>query len=478
MLNYLTLIYPLEVLVNIRRNTVKTGLLASLALASWVGAQTAPAAVAPEAAPAPTEATAPIVAPAPEAAPAPIVAPAPVANTVVPEAPQAAPAPVAQTPAAPAPVAVAPAPEAKPALEKKPAPSSKPSSISANVTAPAPKAAEKKSDFAIVDVPANFELQAKKVMYKHSEEDPGNNLDQWWGRANLIVNTESEGFKGRVHLRMYPGDLSNNTVVTSVDSTTGKTSSKFIDQFRLEEAWAWQKGEFVNFKLGRWDDNSNVRPNSFYFGGYIDGYNTGFMGTKGPENMVQFGVTANENMSLDLSLISSDANLNKGDLRALFKFQNLTGIEKLNVRIGYRTNVFDEIHESDGDVTHNIDLGFGLPVSSAITLFAEAGMIKLDNQKGDSVAADNGGTLDPQIPILGGLDIRPSKGLNRIVIEAEWADVPEESSKDAIRVNKEVLSSLMIQKKLTDRYTLTGALHNNGLFKDPTFTARLQGRIN
>ena len=34
----------------------------------------------------------------------------------------------------------------------------------------------------------------------------------------------------------------------------------------------------------------------------------------------QFGITANENMSLDLSLISKDANLNKGDLRAYFKF--------------------------------------------------------------------------------------------------------------------------------------------------------------
>jgi len=474
MLNYPHTFQPLEFLVNLNRKQLKSSLIAPLMLASLVSAQitAAPSAVvAPAPAPTAVVAPAPAPAPAPVAAPATVAPPAPVAAPVATDAPApaAAPAPTAEFVIAPitetaAPVA-APAPVVAPAPVKAPVPPK----VVVAAPAPAPKAEPaKKAEFAIVDVPANFEIQAKKVMYNKEDDVNHNNLDQWWGRANLMILTQSDDFKGKIHLRMYPGDLSDNRyMVPKAADTTSTNSSKFADKFELYEAWASQKGQYVNFKLGRWDNTT--RPGSFYFGGYVDNTPSGFASANKPENLVQFGITANENLSLDLALISKDANLNKGDLRAYFKFAKLNGIEKLDVGIGYRTNLFDEIKNSDGDVTHNVDLAFSLPVVSSVRLFAEAGMIQLDNQEGDSLTADGGKTLDPTIPVLGGIEVKPSRGLDRVVVEAEW-------NKD--RTKKEVLASLMIQKKLTDRFTLTGAVHSHEATQDLAISARLQGRIN
>lgn len=463
--------------MNIRRQFIRTSLLAGAALASQVFAQ-APTVAAPATAPAvaPVSAPAPVAAPA-VATPAPAPAPVVVDSIVAAPAPMAAPAPEAAP--APAPVVVVPPPSAP--IAEKPAPAPKVAEMTAPVAAPKPeakKAEPKKAEFAIVDVPANFEIQAKKIMYNKTDDKDGNNLDQWWGRANLMILTQSEGFKGKIHLRMYPGDLRDNKVVTSVDTSTGVAKTKYIDAFELYEAWAQEKGKYVNFKLGRWDNTT--RPGSSYFGGYVDGYYNGFLSSKGPENLVQFGITANENMSLDLSLISKDANLNKGDLRAYFKFAKLNGIEKLDVGIGYRTNVFDEVKDGDVDVTHNIDLAFSLPVGPA-RLFAETGFIGLDNQQGKNGVADKGKTYDAQWPVLGGIDFALGRALDRVVIEAEWSNVPKAKDSQGsadIRTSKEVLGSIMIQKKLNDRFTLTGGVHSHDKTEDFAVSGRLQGRIN
>lgn len=461
--------------MNIRRQFIRTSLLAGAALATQVFAQNAPVA-APVAAPAVAPVAAPVAAPAAAPVAAPVAAPA--VETVT-AAPAPAVSPVVEPVAAPAPAVVVPPPTAP--IAEKPAPAPKVAEMAAPVAAPKPeakKAEPKKAEFAIVDVPANFEIQAKKIMYNKTDDKDGNNLDQWWGRANLMILTQSEGFKGKIHLRMYPGDLRDNKVVTSVDTSTGVAKTKYIDAFELYEAWAQQKGKYVNFKLGRWDNTT--RPGSSYFGGYVDGYYNGFLSSKGPENLVQFGITANENMSLDLSLISKDANLNKGDLRAYFKFAKLNGIEKLDVGIGYRTNVFDEVKDKDVDVTHNIDLAFSLPVGPA-RLFAETGFIALDNQKGKDGVADKGKTYDAQWPVLGGIDFALGRALDRVVIEAEWSDVPKAKDSQGsadIRTSKEVLGSIMIQKKLNDRFTLTGGVHSHEKTEDLAVSGRLQGRIN
>jgi len=522
----------------------------------------APAAVAPTPTPAPAPApaaAAPAPAPAPAVAPAaapkaatPAPAPAPAAVAPTP-APAPAPAAAAPTPApAPAPAAAAPAPAPAPAAAAPtPAPAPAPAAVApAPAPAPAPVAEAQapkadstivliveqpkkkkraartpKNDFAVVDVPANFEIQAKKNMplaERPSGEDAwgDDNLDTWWGRANLMVLTESENFVGKVHLRMYPGQLYGQQQPLPESSVIKGTSpdrygnGEIRDAFQLYEAWAWHRGDYVNIKLGRWDNTT--RFGSHTFGGYVDAkrdrndtelydghyenkqennrpdvdtranrLGVGFMSTYTPENAIQFGLNNfSENISLDIALISGDNHLNRGDLRIYFSFKDLAGLEDVDIGLGYRSNVFDEIYNKRGDVTHTVDFGFRLPLAKEIgilkniNLFAEAALIGLDDQFGDESRADQGGSpseCKAAFPILGGLDISLYQGLDNVVIEAEYdGDRAVKAGYHA----KDIMGSIYVQKKLNDRFTLNLGVQSENNTKDFSFAGRLQGRIN
>ena len=479
--------------------TVET---APVAEAAPAAVETAPVA---EAAPAAVE-TAPVVETAPAVVEtAPVVEAAPVADVPASVAePVAADSAVAES----APVAVAQTLETDSMvvlIVEQPAKKKKRSSR-------APK-----NDFVIVDVPANFEIQARKIMPVSDSEWSEHNLDTWWGRANLMILTESENFIGKIHLRMYPGQLFGYTTpIGDEKGPSGGPKDRYgrpevRDIFQLYEAWAWHKGDYVNIKIGRWDNTA--RFGSRTFGGYVDAKRDkndaklsgkserdenlprtnvdfaakGFMSTYMPENALQFGLNNfSENVSLDVALVSGDNHLNRGDLRVYFSFKDLAGMENMNIGIGYRSNVFDEIYNKRGDVTHTVDLGFRMPlVKDAgllkdLSLFGEAALIGLDDQIGDMNRADNGGSpkeCNPVFPILGGLDFSFYRGLDKIVIEAEYQS-DRKNQQNTEKNVKDVQGSIYIQKKLNDRFTLNMGVQNENNTKDFSFAGRLQGRIN
>jgi hypothetical protein len=486
----------------------------------------APAPAAPPA-PAATPVPAPVATPAPvtHPTPAPVVTPAPVATpapaaTPVP-APVATPVPAAE----PAPAVAetpAPAPEATPVAE---APAAQVDSAAIVLIVEKPKkkriTQEAKTDFAIVDVPANFEIQARKVMPVDAKEWSNDNLNEWWGRANFMILTESENFKGKIHLRMYPGEFKDPTFIQKGGKGGGTAVNR--DVFELHEAWAWHRGDYFNFKIGRWDNTT--RFGSMTFGGYLDAKKdnddrgdicegrdsiqpsypncranrtkevraSGFMSTYNPENSVQFGFqNLNENVSLDVALVSGDANLNSGDLRASFYFRDLAGLEKMDIAIGYRSNVFDEIYSKYGDVTHTMSLGFRLPLLKDLgllkdfILFGETALIGLNDNLGSENRADGGGvpsSNNPYFPILGGLEISLYQGLDKIVIEAEFdgerRNYTEGDKYYGTKTNaRDIQGSIYFQKVLNDRFTLNLGMQSEHNTKDFSFAGRLQGRIN
>jgi hypothetical protein len=358
-----------------------------------------------------------------------------------------------------------------------------------------------KNDFAIVDVPANFEIQARKVMPVTDSNWGTDNLDTWWGRANLMVLTESENFVGKVHLRMYPGQLYGKpeAIGTGKNDRYGDPESR--DIFQLYEAWAWHRGDYVNIKVGRWDNTT--RFGSKTFGGYVDAKKDrnlipsssvsyrekGFMSMYAPENALQFGLNNfSENISLDIALVSGDNHLNRGDLRVYFSFKDLAGLENMNIGVGYRSNVFDEIYSKRGDVTHTIDFGFRMPLVKDLgllkdlSLFGETALIGLDDQIGDTERADKGGSphdmgCDPAFPVLGGLDFTLYRGLDKVVIEAEY-DGHRKNNDGSKNHVKDIQGSIYVQKKLNDRFTLNMGVQSENNTKDFSFAGRLQGRIN
>jgi hypothetical protein len=88
----------------------------------------------------------------------------------------------------------------------------------------------------------------------------------------------------------------------------------------------------------------------------------------------------NENMSMELAFISKAPHLNEGDLRLMFHFRKLASIEALDLDLGYRNNIFNEIYASDdNDVRHTISLQGKTPlVPGIVYLFLEAALMNLD----------------------------------------------------------------------------------------------------
>ena len=463
---------------------MKKMILASCILAAAVFA-------APEAAPA--DAKAPAAAPAAEATPAaeaPAAAPAPAAEQAAPAAEQAAPAaeaaPAATAEAAPAeaPASEAPAAEAAPAEEApatevaaaEPAPAEQ---VAADEKKPAKKKKRRKKKKMIqnavletaklaFDINADFELEAGKVFWATEDDEYADNLETWSGEANFAVLAEGEDFKGKIAMAFYPGDLKDEIFADKASKKEAfrkDENGKAEDYFSLDEAWAFQETDLFSFKVGRWD---NTDKNGDYFGGYIDGYKNGFMSTQPSENQLQFGITPSETMDLYLSFISKSANLNKGDLRAVFNFHNLEALNNIKIQLGYRSNIFDLVYDADAEIEHNVSLKANVPVLNFINVFGEIALMDL-SANGDMV-----------VPMTGGVSIT-TPVVDRIILEAEYVNNRHEHakyvSKDGKHV-KDVLGAIYLEKAFTDRFSLSAGFHSFGSTKDWMLSGNLVGRIN
>lgn len=415
-----------------------------------------------EAAPAEAAPAAEQAAPAAEAAPAEQAA----ADASTDSASSATAAPAEEAPAADAGFAepaaadekVAAADEQKPAKKKK---RRKRKKMIQNAVLETPKLA--------FDINADFELEAGKVFWTTEDDEMSDNLETWNGEANFAVLAEGEDFKGKIAIAFYPGDLRMSD--ESLDKKAKKealregTEKGTDDYFSLDEAWAFQETDMFNFKVGRWD---NTDKNGDYFGGYIDGYLTGFMSTQASENQLQFGFTPSETMDLNISLISKSVNLNKGDLRAVFNFHNLEALNNMKIQLGYRSNIFDVVYDSDAEIKHNVSLKVNAPLISSLSLFGEVALMNL--------SADD----DMVMPITGGVSISLPV-IDRIILEAEYVgdrDEHKEYQGFAAKHVKDVLGAVYVEKAFTDRFSLSAGFHSYGSTKDWMLSGNLVGRIN
>ena len=334
-------------------------------------------------------------------------------------------------------------------------------------------------DFSL-DLNASFEIQAGKTLWTSEDDEDGYNLEEWWGRANFGVVTEADDFKGKLLVYMYPGDLQGNEVNVRED---GDTSYAYRDLFEIHEAWVLQHTEFVNFKLGRWEF---TQKNGDFFGDYVDGYYKGFKSGLNSENAIEFALSPTENMSVDLAFISQAPHLNKGDLRLMFHFRELAGIEALNLDLGYSNNIFDEIYASDeNDVRHTISLQAKTPlVPGAIYLFIEGAFMNLDAEEEYTyvdpkthLERTKTRSVDMVTPITGGILFTPKD--YRVILEAEYIkDRNETEFADDNKHVKDVLGALYIEKPLSKHFTLSFGAHSYGSSKDFAFTGNLLGTIN
>lgn len=386
---------------------------------------------------APAEPIIPAIAPTPEA---PKAEPAPVAEVKAQEAPKTEPAPAVEVPTEVAPAEVATAEPASTTSRKK-----KKMIENAVFTV-------NQIDF---DINADFELEAGKVLWTTEDDENSDNFETWSGKANLAILAETQNFKGKVALAFYPGDLKTDSDNHAIGGAE--------DYFTLDEAWAYQSKDWFSFKVGRWD---NTDKNGDYFGGYIDGYKSGFLSTQDPENQFEFGFNVNENMDIALSFISTAAHLNNGDLRLVFNFHDLPSLELFDIQLGYRSNIFDRVHDSKAKIQHNASLKVRAPiVPDFFTVFAEAALMDL---------AD-----DLAVPVTGGFEFN-FKTVDRVILEAEYINHRRRHGFYEVQTKhiKDVLAALYLEKALTDRFSLSAGLHNYYGSRDVMISGNLVGRIN
>jgi len=322
------------------------------------------------------------------------------------------------------------------------------------------------------------------------------------------------------------------------DNEEWKNTYENRDKFEIYEAWAWHRGDYFNFKVGRW--SNTTRFGSQTFGGYTDSKKdnnnddsktsegitkssksraAGFMSTYDPENSVQFGFhNVAEDISLDLSFISMDNHLNKGDLRVNVRFDDIAGKNGLNASLGYRSNVFDEIYSKYGDVTHTVALGGSVPLVADVgflknmNLFLEAAVIGLDDQSGTATTdstvtiidptycpatkdgfvqssgcrSDKGKAFTSSKPILAGLELNLYRSFDKVVFEVEYdgnrgyKPQSKDEKKNGKKLEKAtpIAGSIFVKKQLNDRFTLNLGMQSENNSKDFSFAGRLQGRIN
>lgn len=430
----------------------------------------APATVAAPAAPA-AAAPAPAAVVAPEAAPAAAPAPAPVVEApapVVEAAPVVAPAPaVAAAPIdTPAPVVTA---KKKVAVKKA-----------------APKA-EKKG--AVVTFPSKIDIQGKKVLWNETEDVKGDNLEQWFGRATLSMLSKTSDFEGKVTIRAIPADFGGkmamvqkkdkimpvDSVMTrtvngggsyTIDTTVYRSQEveeiveQSVDQFEIYEAYTYFKMEVVDLKMGRFWSNDRI---GMAFGNYADNKSgASFMPAGKGVNAFEVSKSVLGSLFFRMSLESSDPNLNKGDLRIGMKFADLSSISWLKIGVNYRSNLFDVVKDPDAVVMHNGAATVELPLGK-FRVFGEAGFRGMDSD----------GEIT-EIPITGGVEIPAGRALDKVLLEAEWNKDREAKSGKA----KEVLGSIFVQKKISDRFMISFGVQSNDQTEDFAMIGRLTGTIN
>jgi hypothetical protein len=381
-----------------------------------------------------------------------------------PEAPKAEPAPVAEVKAPAAPVAEAPAPVAAPApAVEVPAAVEAPAEVAA--AEPASTASRKKKKmienavFTVNEIDfginADFELEAGKVFWRSETDENSDNFETWNGQANLAILAETNNFKGKIALAFYPGDL-------KTDNVNGETGS-VEDYFSLDEAWAYQSKNWFSFKVGRWD---NTDKNGDYFGGYIDGYLNGFLSTQDPENQFEFGFAPIENIDFALSFISKSTHLNKGDFRFVFNVHDIPSIELLEFQLGYRSNVFDKVHDSKAKIHHNTSFKVRASViPDFFTAFGEVGLLDMSD--------------DLAVPFTLGMEFN-FKTVDRVILEAECLSNRRKHGyfEGHPKHVKALLGAIYVEKALTDRFSLSAGYHSYGSTKDFMLSGNLVGRIN
>lgn len=325
-----------------------------------------------------------------------------------------------------------------------------------------------------VDVPARIDIQGTKVLWNNLDDEDGNNIENWFGRAVFGITSKGDNFRGKILVHAYPADFGWTQVLNvTAEDTIHKTDlhghpydsivapsvkSQKVDKFLLYNAYAEFENKIFDIKLGRYNSNDRVGK---FFGNYADeGPGGKFLATGVLVNAMELSQTYMDHLFFRLAFEGHDDHLNEGQLRAAVRYDGLP--LNMNFAVHYRNNIFDYIHDPDTTLHHNVSSTLEVPLMKAWRFFGEVGFI--------NITSDN----TPDIPVTGGVEYK-GRALDRIVLEAEWFKDREE---DDSGCQKKVLGSFYVEKSVGERFKILFGIHSWEQTSDLAMSARLTATIN
>ena len=270
----------------------------------------------------------------------------------------------------------------------------------------------------------NVQLQAQRALWENVPNGrTRNNLDDFWGRANIGGSFNSKEFSALVNIRAYPegwgyAPLTGLTIKDTAGSITQASVNTPIAKFQIEQAWVKYASPLVDIRLGRY---YTTQSKSFSAGNYLDQDPTmEFLCKFATNNAIdvtfETGIT-----STNVLLGTTDSKLNSGYLRLC---ETIVPIKSMTMGLGYRVNVFDLVYNEHAKIDHRIGFNANYTILPQFTPYIELGIYKKSATKNQST----GKTLENQkdtvsCPFLLGTTIPTSGILNALHIETEYYSI-------------------------------------------------------
>lgn len=298
----------------------------------------------------------------------------------------------------------------------------------------------------------SIQMQAQKAFWDNNAPGTnGNNLDDFWGRANFGAQFKADDFSSNLNIRAFPEGWGFEPLTgLSIKDSTASISKTQIAKFLIEQAWVCYKfNAITQLRLGRY---STTTSKSIVMGNLLD-QNAGpsFQGKIAYHNAID--VTVNTGcLSSNVLLGAGDKNLNTGYLR-IYESAALLPEKQLNLGAGFKANVFDLAHDSNAIVMPRFAVTGDYEIIKSFKPYFEVGILDTSSKKGESAFI---------VPFVLGTTIPAGKIFNTLGVEVEVLSGRTAKDSDGKKQDLPLHWNCYVDKKFGTRTRLQAGIYSDG----------------
>lgn len=298
--------------------------------------------------------------------------------------------------------------------------------------------------------------KVEKALYDNGSKE---NMDQFYGRANLGAKAAINNFEIKVAFLAYPAGFGYELLrgIETADDTIGTTSEK-IAKFQVDHATVSHHGKLFDLTIGR---KVLFNSNGAFYGNYVDEGPGGYFTGKGVSaNIVQLKSSYKVGTT-QIDIGTQDPKLNTGYLRV---FQDINVLDGLHFGLGFRSNFLDKVHTDHADVLWNATAIADYTIKKKVTLFVEAGFTNMSED------------TDTEIPLVFGVNLPTKPIFDLVALELEYLKEDHRPEKDGKKLSP-VQMGLHLQRAVGDHFTFKAGLFTLREISDMGIGIRLDAAL-